>query len=107
MDLEEELRMIGENLKTLEVAEEKAQERETEYKKQIKTLSEKFKSAEARYCRIWVTLKVFQYSFLFADPSTVKRTFLDMSRDICERARSARRAVAKKRGHFWRNIHVR
>merc|ERR1712158_342346 len=42
------LRMIGENLKALEVAEEKAQQREEEYKKQIRTLSEKFKNAEAR-----------------------------------------------------------
>merc|ERR1711956_103635 len=48
VDLEEELRMIGENLKALEVAEEKAQQREEEYKKQIRTLSEKFKNAEAR-----------------------------------------------------------
>lgn len=46
--MEEELRMIGENLKALEVAEEKAQQREEEYKKQIRTLSEKFKNAEAR-----------------------------------------------------------
>merc|ERR1712228_919581 len=48
VDLEEELRVIGENLKALEVAEEKAQQREEEYKKQIRTLSEKFKNAEAR-----------------------------------------------------------
>merc|ERR1711902_103847 len=48
VDLEEELRQIGENLKALEVAEEKAQQREEEYKKQIKQLSEKFKSAESR-----------------------------------------------------------
>ena len=34
VDLEEELRVIGENLKALEVAEEKAQQREEEYKKQ-------------------------------------------------------------------------
>jgi seryl-tRNA synthetase len=40
--------MIGENLKALEVAEEKAQQREEEYKRQIKQLSEKFKSAEGR-----------------------------------------------------------
>ena len=38
VDLEEELRVIGENLKALEVAEEKAQQREEEYKKQIKVL---------------------------------------------------------------------
>ena len=36
VDLEEELRVIGENLKALEVAEEKAQQREEEYKKQIR-----------------------------------------------------------------------
>ena len=51
VDLEEELRMIGENLKALEVAEEKAQQREEEYKRQIKQLSEKFKSAEGRYSK--------------------------------------------------------
>ena len=38
VDLEEELRVIGENLKALEVAEEKAQQREEEYKKQVCTL---------------------------------------------------------------------
>merc|ERR1712241_1615478 len=36
VDLEEELKVIGENLKALEVAEEKAQQREEEYKRQIK-----------------------------------------------------------------------
>ena len=41
IDLEEELRMIGENLKALEVAEEKAQQREEEYKKQIKNLTDR------------------------------------------------------------------
>ena len=48
VDLEEELRVIGENLKALEVAEEKAQQREEEYKRQIKNLSERLKTAEAR-----------------------------------------------------------
>merc|ERR1739846_265248 len=48
VDLEEELRVIGENLKALEVAEEKAQQREEEYKKQIKILQERLKSAEGR-----------------------------------------------------------
>ena len=51
VDLEEELRVIGENLKALEVAEEKAQQREEEYKKQIKILTDRFKSAESRY--VW------------------------------------------------------
>merc|ERR1719305_663143 len=48
VDLEEELRVIGENLKALEVAEEKAQQREEVYKKQIKILLERLKSAEGR-----------------------------------------------------------
>ena len=48
VDLEEELRVIGENLKALEVAEEKAQQREEEYKRQIKNLSERLKTAESR-----------------------------------------------------------
>ena len=48
VDLEEELRMIGESLKALEVAEEKAQQREEEYKKQIRTQTERLKSAESR-----------------------------------------------------------
>lgn len=48
VDLEEELRTIGENLKALEVAEEKAQQREEEYKKQIKILTDRLKSAESR-----------------------------------------------------------
>ena len=36
VDLEEELKSIGENLKALEVAEEKAQQREEVYKKQVR-----------------------------------------------------------------------
>lgn len=44
----QELRVIGENLKALEVAEEKAQQREEEYKKQIKLLTDRLKSAESR-----------------------------------------------------------
>merc|ERR1711874_569288 len=48
VDLEEELRVIGENLKALEVAEEKAQQREEEYKKQTKVLLDRLKNAEAR-----------------------------------------------------------
>merc|ERR1712080_265168 len=47
VDLEEELRSIGENLKALEVAEEKAQQREEEYKKQIKVLAERWKKCES------------------------------------------------------------
>ena len=48
VDLEQELRVIGENLRALEVAEEKAQQREEEYKKQIKILTDRLKTAESR-----------------------------------------------------------
>ena len=49
VDLEEELRVIGENLKALEVAEEKAQQREEDYKRQIKQLTDRLKTAESRF----------------------------------------------------------
>merc|ERR1712115_218732 len=48
VELEEELRVVANNLKSLEVAEEKANQREKTYKDQIKTLSAKLKQAEAR-----------------------------------------------------------
>merc|ERR1712115_206915 len=48
MELEEELRMGANNLKSLEVSEEKANQREHSYKEQIKTLTGKLKQAEAR-----------------------------------------------------------
>merc|ERR1712029_1063655 len=48
MGLEEELRVVANNLKSLEVSEEKATQRETSYKEQIKTLTAKLKQAEAR-----------------------------------------------------------
>ena len=48
MELEEELRVVGNNLKSLEVSEEKANQREEAYKEQIKTLTAKLKQAEAR-----------------------------------------------------------
>merc|ERR1712047_110756 len=44
----EELRVVANNLKSLEVAEEKANQREKTYKEQIKTLTAKLKQAEAR-----------------------------------------------------------
>ena len=47
-ELEEELRVVANNLKSLEVAEEEANRRETTYKAQIKTLTAKLKQAEAR-----------------------------------------------------------
>merc|ERR1711879_889271 len=39
LELEEELRVVANNLKSLEVAEEKANQREKTYKEQIKTLT--------------------------------------------------------------------
>merc|ERR1712002_1251952 len=48
IELEEELRVVGNNLKSLEVSEEKANQREKTYKGQIKTLTAKLKQAEAR-----------------------------------------------------------
>merc|ERR1712210_311870 len=43
LELEEELRVVANNLKSLEVAEEKANQREKTYKEQIKTLTSKLK----------------------------------------------------------------
>merc|ERR1712107_656247 len=48
LELEEELRVVATSLKSLEVAEEKASQREKTYKEQLKTLSPKLKQAEAR-----------------------------------------------------------
>merc|ERR1711978_869609 len=48
IELEEELRVVANNLKSLEVSEEKANQREASYKEQIKTLTAKLKQAEAR-----------------------------------------------------------
>merc|ERR1712124_46986 len=48
LELEEELRVVANNLKSLEVAEEKANQREKSYKEQIKALTAKLKQAEAR-----------------------------------------------------------
>ena len=48
MELEEELMVVANNLKSLEVSEEKANQRETSYREQIKNLTVKLKQAEAR-----------------------------------------------------------
>ena len=42
------MRVVVNNLKSLEISEEKAKQREVSYKQQIKTLSAKLKQAEAR-----------------------------------------------------------
>merc|ERR1712002_187001 len=48
IELEEELRVVANNLKSLEVAEEKANQREKTYKEQIKSLTAKLNQAVAR-----------------------------------------------------------
>merc|ERR1712172_452599 len=48
VELEEELRVVANNLKSLEVSEEKANQREASNKEQIKNLIAKLKQAEAR-----------------------------------------------------------
>lgn len=48
MELEEELRVVGNNLKSLEASEEKSQQREEQYVSQIRIMTAKLKEAEAR-----------------------------------------------------------
>merc|ERR1712193_287443 len=48
IELEEELRVVGNNLKSLEVSEEKANKTEATYKEQIKGLQAKLKQCEHR-----------------------------------------------------------
>ena len=48
MELEEELKVVANNLKSLEVSEEKANQREIANKEQVKSLTAKLKQAEAR-----------------------------------------------------------
>ena len=48
LDLEEELKVVGQNLQQLEVSEEKALQREENYQNQIHTLTESLKAAENR-----------------------------------------------------------
>merc|ERR550519_1614049 len=46
IDLEEELKVVGQNLQGLEVSEEKALKREEDYQRQIKELMDRLKTAE-------------------------------------------------------------
>ena len=48
MELEEELKVVANNLKSLEVSEDKANQRETFYKDEIKRLTGKLKQSETR-----------------------------------------------------------
>ena len=47
-DLEEELKLVGQNLQQLEVSEEKALQREENYQNQIKNLAQNLKAAVNR-----------------------------------------------------------
>ncbi|CAH2016151.1 unnamed protein product [Acanthoscelides obtectus] len=57
VELEEELRVVGNNLKSLEVSEEKANQREEEYKNQIKNLTTRLKEATRKEDEYSITLK--------------------------------------------------
>lgn len=46
VELEEELRVVGNNLKSLEVSEEKALAKEEEYDEQIRSLSSRLKEVK-------------------------------------------------------------
>ncbi len=48
VSLEEQLRAVGENMKQLEVSEEKALQREERYKEQIRTVMQRLKEADKR-----------------------------------------------------------
>ena len=48
LELEEELRVVANNLKSLEVSEDKANQREDFYKTEIKRLTGKLKQSETR-----------------------------------------------------------
>jgi len=48
LELEEELKVVGSNLTSLQVSEDKARQRENNYQIQIKNLAAKMKQAEAR-----------------------------------------------------------
>jgi chromosome segregation ATPase len=48
IELEEELKVVANNLKSLEVSEDKANTREEYYKEEIKRLTTKLKQAETR-----------------------------------------------------------
>ena len=94
VDLEEELRVIGENLKALEVAEEKAQQREEEYKKQIR---------DGRYSVLSLD-SVELTDVIFHDISTVKshdtpekprRTLTDRLKSAESRAEYGEKTVQK------------
>merc|ERR1712032_356071 len=53
IELEEELKVVANNLRSLEVSEDKANKRESHYKEEIKRLTVKLKQSETRseFCR--------------------------------------------------------
>ena len=48
IELEEELKVVANNLRSLEVSEDKANKRESHYKEEIKRLTVKLKQSETR-----------------------------------------------------------
>uniref|UniRef100_A0A1I8FBT4 Tropomyosin n=1 Tax=Macrostomum lignano TaxID=282301 RepID=A0A1I8FBT4_9PLAT len=48
LELEEELRVVGSNMKSLEISEQEAAQREESYEETIRNLSERLKTAEQR-----------------------------------------------------------
>merc|ERR1719259_1447440 len=83
MELEEELRVVGNNLKSLEFSEEKANQREESYKEQIKTLTARLKQAEAR-------------AELPRSPSRSSRRRLTDWRTSCTRSRRSSRPSERR-----------
>ncbi|MTV28877.1 tropomyosin, partial [Nitriliruptoraceae bacterium ZYF776] len=48
LDLEDELRIVGNNMKSLEISEQEAAQREEAYEENIRDLTERLKAAEDR-----------------------------------------------------------
>lgn len=69
MELEEELRVVGNNMKSLEVSEEKALQREESYEEQIRLLSTRLKEVFNTFQRglffVCVKTKFLPGPFLF------------------------------------------
>merc|ERR1712102_96373 len=76
LELEEELRVVANNLKSLEVAEEKANQREKTYKEQIKTLSAKLKQKEVDRLEDELVSEQEKYKAITEE---LEQTFAEMS----------------------------
>ena len=62
VELEEELRVVGNNLKSLEVSEEKALQREDSYEEQIRSLTARLKEVSSFALSV---LLLFCFAFSF------------------------------------------